>query len=471
MAESQVPVEELAPLLAVATEHGAGLCPACFAELPAAVTPLPLPLDLANGRLSGEGYAVQLGGNAWVRTRAVTTPEQPTSRETIALTARAKATFIASCVVLAALFAPSRMLAFAELAVGVLAYLVVRFARSQRDPNDEAVDVAWEQLVPEMTERERLARFLTRLCLASLARGNQEQRVAMVAFLVARATARAEISDAELQLLAAASVLQVEDSERFGRDSVAGIAALAGRGFTGELSADFAEFVVTSYLTRERAAGDLVRLRVLLLAAAFEAGLVPRDLFDVWAAAPNLKRVMSVEPTHRLGLVFGLWRTREGASWHSVGHGDTVFDIARKLPRDAAGVLDRFPDLLLSHRPERGVEDLIGPVLICARGVAIAGLLTADPDAEVRLDAGGKVLIFGRHRIEVRSPLPDDFSDTVQRWLQFRAEWLLTLGEGYLSDGTPAVTERVLAPFCRRCSSCGTISAVGLGDIGRAVNA
>ena len=264
-------------------------------------------------------------------------------------------------------------------------------------------------------------------------------------------------------------MLQVEDATRFGLDAVGGIAALAALGFIGERSADFAEFVVGAYFARERGDGEVGRLRVLLLAAAFDAGLVPRDLFDIWAAAPNLKRAMTQEPTHRLALLFGLWRSREARAWHSVGHGDTVFDLARKLPRDAADLLARFPDVLLWHRPERAVEDAIGPVLICARGVAIAGQLGVDPFTSVRLESGGRVLIFGRHRIEARGPLPADFPEIARRWLRFRAEWLPTLSEGYLVAGTPDVSQRVLAPFCRRCGSCRAVSAVGCGAVGRAI--
>ncbi|MBA4187291.1 MAG: hypothetical protein C0467_04650 [Planctomycetaceae bacterium] len=470
MAELKGPPEELAPLLASAAEHGAGLCPACFAELPAAVTAMPTPLELANGRLSGEGYAVQLGGNAWVRTCAVSGPGQPTERSGLAPTARLSATVVGSCVVLAVLlFASSRPITLAGLVVGAIAYLAVRFAWRERDLDDEAVDVAWKQVFPAFVERDGAAGYLSRLCLTSLGRGTPEQRVELLTFIVASAASRADESDAELQLLATASVLQIEDSRRFGRDAVAGIAALAAIGFTGQLSADFAEFVVAAYLKQNREEGELNRLRVLLFATAFEAGLVPRDLRTLWAAAPNLKRAMSAESAPRLRLLFGLWQTREAQAWHAVGHGDTVFDIARKLPRDAASTLARFPDLLLSHRPERAVEDLIGPVLICVRGVAVAGQLVADPDAEVRLEADGRVLAFGRHRIEAREPLPNDFPVVVRRWLQFHAEWLTTLDEGHSATGTPAVAERVLAPFCQRCGECGVISAVGCGEVGRRV--
>src|SRR5207249_4654512 len=45
-------------------------------ELPEPVRPLPLPLVLLDGRLAGDGYAVEVGGASWVRTLRVETPER-----------------------------------------------------------------------------------------------------------------------------------------------------------------------------------------------------------------------------------------------------------------------------------------------------------------------------------------------------------------------------------------------------------
>src|SRR5205823_4697352 len=76
VAGSTPPADDTAPLLAVAEEHRAGLCPGCLAELPEPVVPLPPPLVLADGRLAGEGYAVEVGGAVWFRTLRVETPDK-----------------------------------------------------------------------------------------------------------------------------------------------------------------------------------------------------------------------------------------------------------------------------------------------------------------------------------------------------------------------------------------------------------
>jgi hypothetical protein len=469
LAADELPAEEVSPLVAVAKEHGAGLCPGCFTEVPAAVAPLPPLLVLANGRLAGEGYAVGVRGNAWVRTLAVSTPEHAAAGGRRRLAPRFIATLAAALVLGLALLAPTRSLTLAGIPAAVIVYIGMRRVSLPRAPNDQALDCAWERIAPNLVEREKAARFLTRLCLSSLGAGNPELRSRVLTMIVARASGHLDDSDTELKLFAAACVLQIEDSVRFGRDVAAGIATLASTGFSSERSADFAEYVVAAFLMRERDDGELARLRILLLAAAFEAGLVPRDLLMLWAGAPNLKRAMAVEPTHRLGLLFGLWQAREAQAWHSVGHGNTVFELTRRFPRTASGVLARFPDLLLYHRPEREVEDLIGPVLVCARGVAVAGNLTADPDADVRLARGGRELIFGHHHIEVPTKLPADLPEMLRKWLQFRAEALVPFIDGYRMPGSKDIAKHVLGPFCRRCLRCGTVSVMGCGAIGRRV--
>ena len=469
LATDNAPPDEIAPLLQAAGEHGAGLCPGCFAEIPAAVVSLPEPLGLARGRLSGESYAIAVGGNAWFQTQRVTTPEQPTAVSGRSLAPRAVATFAATAVMLGVLLvARTFSAAIVGLAVAAIVYAVMRFLRSDAESLDvQAVNAAWARLVPRLAERENAARFLTRLCLASYGRGDPEARALVLNAIVARAAASANDLDAELQLLAAARVLQIEDVARYGRDVVAGIAALAADGFVGMVPADYAELAIGCYLVKNRDPGDLARLRVLLIGAAFEAGLVPRDLIDLWAGAPHLRRAMAVEPTHRLGLLFGLWRTRTEVSWESVAPADTVFELARTSPPTAARVLARYPDLLLYHRPDPAIEDLVGPVMVCSRGVAVAGLLTADPDAEVRLSSDDRVLIFGRHRIEVPRRLPDEFPELLTNWLRYRANVLLPFIDGYLSAGSAEVSRRVLGPFCRSCRTCGTVSAVTRGEFGQ----
>jgi hypothetical protein len=382
-------------------------------------------------------------------------------------------TLAAGAVLIATLLAAR---SFPEAVVGAgaaaLAYGVVRWLRTPAGTRaDRAVDAAWARFGVKLAERPGSARFLTRLCLASFGRGNPDERARILTAIVQRAARKSEESEEELQLLAAARVLQVEDMGRFGRDVTAGIAALAADGFSGTLPADFAEFVVGCFRVHAHEPGEQARLRVMLAAAAFDAGLAPRDLLDVWAGAPNLKQAMVVEPHHRLGLLHGLWRVRTDRPWQAVAPADTVFELARNAPRTAARILARQADLLLHHRPDRSIEETIGPVLVCARGVSIGGVMIADPDAPVRLANADRALIFGRHRIDLPRRIPPEFPEQLSNWLRFRAEVLVPFIEGSLARGSAEAARRVLRPFCRRCLTCGSISAISAGAMGRVVSA
>jgi hypothetical protein len=359
------------------------------------------------------------------------------------------------------------------LAAGFV-YAVVRFARRPLPPpDDRAVDAAWAVLARRLLDRDHGARFLTRLCLTSAGRGDPEERVGVLTRLADRAAEGAGESDESLQLLAAARVLQVDDAARLGRDRVAGLAELIADGLTGEQPADYAEHVAAAVLARDPPPDpeELARLRILLAAAAFGAGLKPRDLIDLWAVAPALGRVMAVEPAHRLGLLHGVWLLRNVRRWERVGPADTAFELCKVAPHVSGRVLAEFPDLLLYHRTDPDIDRDIGPVLVCTRGVVVGGQLAADPDAEVSQAklgrfGGGYGLTFGRHRIRLARKLPDDFLEAVRGWLRFRAGVLLPHIDGYLDPGSPEVAGRVLGPFSRKCGRCGTVSAVAVGKVG-----
>jgi hypothetical protein len=475
---STPPADDTAPLLAAAEERRAGLCPGCLTELPAPVRPLPPPLALADGRLAGDGYAVEVGGASWFRVLRVETPERelrsgPDRKRLLA--PRGVATLAALVVLLgaaaAALFIPRGVVVpfvvvFWGLVAASAVYTFFVFVRRPLpSADDRAVDAAWAVLARRLIQKDRDLRFLTRLCRTSLGRGDPVERVGVLTRVVESAAKDAPDSEASLRLLAAAQVLQIEDG---GRDRLAAIAGLAADGFRGHWPVTFAEYVADAFSPRDPT--DPVRLRVLLIAAAFDGGLRPRDLIDLWAAAPALRRTMAVEPLHRLGLLYGLWALRHTKRWERVAPAETVFDLGRT----AAGgrLLKQYPDLLLAHYPDPDTESDLGPVLVCGRGVVVGGAMTSDPDADVRVmkaARGGYEVVFGRHRLKVERRPPDSFSDVLRGWLKFRATVLLPYIDGYLEPGAPEVTNRVLGPFRVRCERCGSESVVAVGKIGTPV--
>jgi hypothetical protein len=470
------------PLLTEAAEHRAGLCPGCFAERPPAVPALPPPLALSPGRIAGDGYSVEIGGADWFRTLTVSSPSRvlqsgPDGRR--ALGTRGIATVVAALLLLFAGFvillgshewaAPPVAARF--LLVAAMGYGLVWFVRKPPpNPTERAVDAAWTVLARKLIKGNHTSTWLTRLCRTSLGRGDPIARAGVLHDLLERA--RSSDADEDLELLAAASVLQIDDLGRHGRDRIAGIASQAALGFRGDEPIEYAEFVAECFLNSDFAVepGDLARLRVLLLAAAFEANLKPRDLLDLWAVAPNLKQAMGVEPVHRLALLQGVWTMRPARRWERIAPADCVFDLCRLAPNISGRVLNDYPDLLLYHRPDPDTEAQVGPILICTRGIAIGGQMVSDPDAEVKIveaRSGGWELLFGSHRLLLERKPVGDLADVIREWLRFRSWALLPLLDNYLAPGLPEVSARVLRPFERRCSRCGTVSAIVVGKVGK----
>lgn len=486
VAASDPPADDTAALREMAAEHDAGLCPACLTELPRAVAPFPLPLVLADGRLAGDGYTVEVGGAEWLRTLAISGPRHvirsgadrrrgvgPRGAAALAALPLVLAAVLAAALIPVRLIRPFPVVGCVVLFAFVTYGLVWLLRKPLPPPDARAIDAAWSVLARRFLGRDGSPRFLTRLCRTSYGIGNPVERVGVVNLTLERAASEAKESDEWMQLLAAARVLQIEDAARLGRDRVAGIAALAAATFRGELSTDYAEAVAECVLNRTPApeAGDRARLRVLLLAAAFDAGLKPRDLIDLWTVAPNLRAAMALEPLHRLALFAGVWHLRNSRRWERIAPADTVFELCRVSPNLSGRVLPDYPDLLLYHRPDPAIESQLGPVLVCGRGVMVGGVMVADPDADVRVVklgrfGGGYDLAFGPHRLRLTRKPPDDFAETLRGWLHFRATVLLPYIDGYLEPGSREVYERLLAPFCRRCRSCGTVSAVSVGTIG-----
>jgi hypothetical protein len=108
------------------------------------------------------------------------------------------------------------------------------------------------------------------------------------------------------------------------------------------------------------------RLRVLILARAFAAGLEPADLRMIGRVSPTLGAAYASEDRAGLARLRLLWLYRPRRLWQRVGSATTVFDLAR-YPKLAENYLRQRPDLLL-FQASAGPEET-GPILICEEGV------------------------------------------------------------------------------------------------------
>jgi hypothetical protein len=430
--------EESLPLCRAAQANGAGLCPACFAEVPTRVPDLP-PLAVAQGRVAGDGYAASA---------------------TSMFSRRGGATLAAAFVLIA-------VGGFVHFLLGVVfavaAYCLLFFLRApQTAIEDRTIDAAWRKLAHPLADRRDAARFLARLCLTSMGHGDPLER----ANTLLRIIARARENPAERQLLAAALTLQMDDSGRYGRDRAAGIAELVSLAFRGQQQSEFAEFVLAAYFHIPREASERARLRILLHAAAFSADLTPRNVIDLCDAAPHIADAMRLPP-HHLAMLYGVWVHRASRPWAAVGEARNVFGLSATERSTAGKLLTNESGLLLLCDTPRDVEAELGPVLITASGVSVGGVVTVDPAADVDIE-GGRELIFGKHTLKLSREIPVAFATELKSWLRFRAEVVAVYPAVYLkSESRPS--SRVLSPFVVSCPSCGTKCLPVVGAVGRAL--
>jgi hypothetical protein len=300
-----------------------------------------------------------------------------------------------------------------------------------------------------------------RLCVTSVGRGDPFERANALNALAARAQA----TRSEYRLLAVVLALRIDDGGRFGRDRAAGMADLLAPAFSGARPADFAELALALYFRLPRPAGELARLRVLLLAKAFEANLAPGAVLALCDAAPHLARAVRLSPNH-VALLYGLWVNRGARPWARAGGAKTVFELAAWTPATAARLLAVEPGLALVCDTDPGAAAELGPILVSLAGVSVGGVTAADPLSDVRLDARGRELVFGNGVLRVSGQLPDTFPRELRAWLRFRAEVLATYPGAYLGGDAPDPAS-LLKPFVARCPACGTACLPAVGAIAR----
>ena len=304
------------------SDEGAGLCPVCLSAVPDPVPPLPPPANVSDGRVSADGYSVDVEDGSGGRAIAVAVPGTGPTREPDVASRRSPrqaAVLVALPLLLLAAVAvavvPAR---FANPAwvgvwlglVGWMAYLAVRLVRQPLpDRTERAVDLAWARLAPVVGRSPPAARFLTRLARASIGIGDPVARGGVVFELVQHAAVLAEKGAAYQQLLASARVLEVLDQGRIGRERVAGLVGVFDPFLRGELGPAYAEAAAETLLASDAlASGDAERLGVLVVGAAFENGLTPADLVTVGRFCPWFRRVvLSARPDH-LALLHAVWR-------------------------------------------------------------------------------------------------------------------------------------------------------------------
>jgi hypothetical protein len=467
-------------LLVRAAEDRAGVCPVCLSAVPDPLPELPPPADVSPGRVAADGFIACVEDKPLGRITtldAPTGPLPPPPLDTrlpprLAAVAWALAAFVivmGAVVGLAKVVHPVLVAGVGLLLGWGVYWLVLSRRQPLPDRTDAAMALVWDEFVPGIGRSPAAVRYLTRVCRAGLTAGEPADRTKSVFELVEHAAVLADKGGEYAQLLAVARVLQAWDGAKLGRELVAGLVPVFEPFFRGEVPPAYAEAAAETLLDAGTLSdGDLRRIGVRVIAAAFNAGLSPADLTTVTRFCPGLRQLIGGAKPGDLGLLAAVWNGRVARPWGGLGEAATVFEVAQDTPAAGRRLLAAHPDLLFRLQLGEAAESALGPVVVTGRGVMVAGVTVADPDARVELvqTANGVRLAFGTHLIEPAGKLPARVADQLRGWLRYRTDNLLPLADQLAGRRSPERVAALLAPLAVDCHLCGTRCVHRAGRLG-----
>jgi hypothetical protein len=468
----------LAELRREARRRRTGLCPRCYDDitLDPRVFPSPddvSPLVLSHGRLTGSGFVLETvptftGPRLRIETPGGLlfdgpepgAPRRPRKRLLPAIP-------VAIAVLLAAVMPPALVLAATLVALYVAAALAVGLRRLEADGRpDRLIDHAWRLIVPRLTTDDEL--FLAAIAEVSRGRGQPRRRAAALARVAAKSGRGAGLPQ-ETTLTVAIQRLRVADAAETDGDSAVILADAIQPCFTGQLTPAAVELLLAdAVLAPIKERSQIARLRILVVARAFVAGLGVWDLHALGQALPRLGRLLNTVDTDGLARLRMLWDERSARPWRRCGPAATVFELVN-YPMLGGQHLETAPDLLLFQPLPAGGDPV--HLLACGRGLIVGGALMHDwptritskplPDSK----GGGYEVLFGPHSVQVHGDV-DEFIQKLTRWAEyFFMEFLPWIGNALTRAGD-GVADR-LAPLTILCPTCHTLFLGRRGDLGR----
>lgn len=474
----------LAALRGEASHHHAGLCPNCYAEVPLAPAHFPSrddieELNLSQNRLSGCGFVVELT-QGWIQRRLkAETPEgivyvgPAPNMSRLQLPAwRFAVIFLVLSSVVAASVAPGWLALASALLLNITAFwlAIVKRMTEPDDASDRLVDFAWEFLAPQL-HRDTLnpndGDFLIALAATSANRGNPQLRERRLNRLIERTDEAYRSRSATAIQLIALQRLQIADAVKSGADQVALLADALSPCLIGDRAPAWAELLLTDDLTGHWTSGQWARLRVIVAARAFAAGLGVWDLHALGRATPTLGRVLKHENTDGLARLRMLWDLRPTRPWKHCGPAATVFELA-KYPMLGGQHLEAAPDLLLFQPLPAGGEPV--QLMACDRGLIIGGGLmhqwptTIESRPLPLSKGGGDELRFGAHSVQVQGNV-QELIQRLNRWADyFFREFLPWIGNTLRAPQDRSLTRQSLEDV--KCPQCKTAFRGRRGALG-----
>ena len=349
-------------------------------------------------------------------------------------------------------------------------FAIVMSWDNSADPSDRAVDHAWTIMAARMLQndiRRADAAFLAGLAQASRGHGDPETREESLQ----RAIAALRTSRVGIPFLTPLSILRATDAVDRGADDLPTIAADVGDSFDAALPLDHADRLLRELGGDRTDRTRRARLRVLILARAFAAGLETEDLRIIGQVCPTLGTSYASEDRDGIARLKLLWLYRPRRLWQRIGSATTVFDLAR-YPKLAENYLRQRPDLLL-FQASGGSEEMV-PILVCEEGVVYRDLVIADPQTPMRIRArslvrgGGYELTVLDRVLRFRDD-PTLLARRLKGWAEFLfAEFLpraRLLARRRSEIGDHLLTQKATTcPECRRTFA-GLVGEIGLTQI------
>jgi hypothetical protein len=471
--------ETRAILRAEALEQNATLCPNCYALVRQPTQANPTQVVVGSGRVDGGGYRVDLADKYLYTRLLVETPSVTLFRgpdPSRALTCRgAILFFLIPVVALACVFAvlppllgmaPVIPVGALLLAAGLIYLAIAMNWQKTGDLTDRAVDHAWTLMVPRMLQyevRRADAAFLAGLAIASRGRGEPEAREDSLR----KAIAILRRERVGIPYVTPLSVLRITDAVRQGSDDLPEIANDAGDSFDAALPLDHADRLLKELRGDPKDRTRRARLRVLILARAFAAGLETEDLRIIGQVCPTLGMSYASEDRDGVARLKLLWLYRPRRLWQRIGSATTVFDLA-KYPKLAENYLRQRPDLLLFQAS--GGADEAAPILVCEEGVVYRDLVITDPRMPMRVRArslvrgGGYELTVGDRLFRFRED-PTLLARRLKGWAEFLFNEFLPRAR-VLIHRRSEIGDSLLMQKATTCGECRRTFAGLLGEIG-----
>jgi len=469
----------LAALRRDAADHRAGVCPRCFENVPLDGSQFPALADipsltLSGGRLAGAGFVVEItprltGPRLRIETPASLLFDGPEPNPPPRPWARWLAGIPLLVALLFAALLPGRWaLAATLIALYGAVGLAVGVRRLEPDERaDRLIDHAWRLLVPRLTGDD--VSFLAALADASRGRGDAMRRDAALRRAVANAGSLVGTARPNVAALIAMQRLRIADADETDGDPAVILADAVQPCFTGQLTPAAAELLLADdVLTPIKDRRQMARLRVLIVARAFAAGLGVWDLHALGQVLPRLGRLLNAEDTDGLARLRMLWDERSARPWRRCGPAATVFELVN-YPMLGGQHLETAPDLLLFQPLPAGGDPV--HLLACGRGLIVGGALLYDwptpvttkplPDSK----GSGYELLFGGHSVQVHGNV-EGLVQKLTGWAEyFFTEFLPWIGNALTRPGDGVIDR--LAPLTVHCPTCRTEFVARRGDLGR----